>query len=401
MPEAYIFDAVRTPRGKGEKEGSLYEVKPIELLVTVFRAIVARNALDTSKIDDAIIGCVTAIRDQGANIAKIAAIYAGWNDRVGGMTINRRCASGLEACNLAAMKVQSGNDDLFLAGGVESMSRIGMDEDQGDWFVNPLVNDATAYIPQGIAADLIATIEGFDRENLDQWANDSHQKASHAKKSGYFDQSLIPVKDLNGLTILDHDEMIREGTSMERLFQLRPSFGQMGEIGFDATAMSGYPEIERINHVHHIGNSSGMADGAAAVLIGSEQIGKCLGLKPRAKFRAMAVVGSEPGTMFTGNVPASRKALKKAGLTVKDIDLFEVNEIFAAVVLKWQQDMEIPGDKINPNGGTVAMGHPLGATGAMLLGMLLDELERQDRTLGLCALSADGGIGVSTVIERV
>ncbi len=401
MSEAYIFDAVRTPRSRGNSKGSLYEVKPIELLKTVYQAIVKRNTLDNAKIDDVIMGCVTAVRDQGANIAKIAAIYSGWHESVAGMTVNRRCASGLEACNLAAMKIQSGNSDLILAGGVESMSRVGIDEDLGDWFMNPLVNDATAYTPQGIAADLIATVEGLCRDAVDQVAYESHQKAAYAQKSGYFKQSLIPVKDLNGLTILDYDEMIREDTNLELLSQLKPSFEQMGQMGFDATAISGYPTIERILHVHHSGNSCGMADGAAAVLIGNEQIAKSLGLKPRAKFRAIATVGSESGVMLTGNVSASRKALQKAGLTVEDIDLFEVNEVFAAVVLKWQRDLEIPSDKINPNGGGIAMGHPLGATGAMLLGMLVDELERRDLTLGLCSFSADGGIGVSTIIERV
>jgi len=401
MRDAYIFDAVRTPRGLGKKKGSLYEVSPIELLMTVFKALEERNRLDTSQIEDVILGCATPIGEQGADIARIAALYAGWGVKIAGVTLNRFCASGLEACNLCAVKIMAGIEDLVVAGGVESMSRVPMGSDGGAWYQDPKVNNAISFIPQGISADLIATLEGFTREDVDQFALMSHQKAAHATREGYFKHSMIPVRDINGIILLGYDELIREDASLEAMAGLNPSFVIPGQMGFDDTALRKYPKLEKINHVHHAGNSSGIVDGAAVLLIGSEEKGKELGLKPRAKFKSMAVVGEEPTIMLTGPIPASRKALKKAGMTINDIDLFEVNEAFASVVLKTVKDLDIDQEKVNVNGGAIAMGHPLGITGGMLLNILLDELERRDKQTGLCTLCVGGGMGIATIIERV
>lgn len=399
--DAYIFDAIRTPRGRGKKTGALHEIKPIELVVGLLNELKQRHDLDTSQVEDIILGCVTPIGDQGADIAKTAALYAGWDQKVAGMQINRFCASGLEAVNLAAMKIRSGWTDLVIAGGVESMSRVPMGSDGGAWFLDPETNSKAGFIPQGVSADLIATIEGFSRKTVDEFAVYSHQKAAFARKNGYFNASLVPVKDKNGVKVLDYDELIREDTSLESLASLQPSFQMMGEMGFDFVAQMRYPRVEKMNHVHHAGNSSGIVDGSALVLIGSETKGKEMGLKPRAKIIAAAVTSDEPTIMLQGPVPATRKALAQAGMTVEDIDLFEMNEAFASAVLKFQKDLKIPDHKLNVNGGAIALGHPLGATGAMLIGMMLDELERRDLKTGLVTLCVGGGMGVATIIERV
>lgn len=401
MTEAYIFDAVRTPRGKGKKDGSLYEIKPISLLTTLMHALEARNKLDTSKVEDVVLGCVTPIADQGGDIAKTAAIAAGWSDNVSGVQINRFCASGLEAVNLAAMKIRSGWEDLIVAGGVESMSRIAMGSDGGPWALDPETNLKAGFVPQGVGADLIATLDGYSRTDVDEFAANSQAKAAVAQAEGRFDKSIIPVKDRAGVTVLDKDEFIRAGTTAEKLSSLAPSFEMMGNMGFDAVALQKYPEAEKIIHVHHAGNSSGIVDGAALVLIGSEKIGKQLGLTPRAKIIATALVGTDPTIMLTGPAPAARKALEKAGLTIDDIDLFEVNEAFAAVVMRFINELNVPAEKVNVNGGAIAMGHPLGATGAMIIGTLLDELERTGKKRGLATLCVGGGMGIATIIERV
>lgn len=401
MTEAYIFDAVRTPRGKGKKDGSLYEVKPISLLIGLMHALEARNNLDTSKIEDVVLGCVTPIADQGGDIAKTAAIAAGWSDNVSGVQINRFCASGLEAVNLAAMKIRSGWEDLIVAGGVESMSRIAMGSDGGPWALDPETNLKAGFVPQGVGADLIATLDGYSRTDVDEFAANSQAKAAVAQAEGRFDKSIIPVKDRAGVTVLDKDEFIRAGTTAEKLSSLAPSFEMMGNMGFDAVALQKYPEAEKIIHVHHAGNSSGIVDGAALVLIGSEKIGKELGLTPRARIVATALVGTDPTIMLTGPAPAARKALEKAGLTIDDIDLFEVNEAFAAVVMRFINELNVPAEKVNVNGGAIAMGHPLGATGAMIIGTLLDELERTGKKRGLATLCVGGGMGIATIIERV
>lgn len=401
MSEAYIFDAIRTPRGKGKKDGSLYEVKPITLLTTLLHALQERNHLDTSFVEDLVLGCVTPIADQGGDIAKTAAIAAGWSDNVSGVQINRFCASGLEAINLCAMKVRSGWEDLVVAGGVESMSRIAMGSDGGPWALDPETNLKSGFVPQGVGADLIATLGGFSRTDVDTFAANSQAKAAAAQKAGRFDKSIIPVKDVAGVTILDKDEFIREGTTVESLSKLSPSFEMMGSMGFDAVALQKYPEAQKINHVHHAGNSSGIVDGAALVLIGSEKAAKELNLKPRAKVVATALVGTDPTIMLTGPAPAARKALEKAGLKVEDIDLFEVNEAFASVVMRFMAELNVPADKVNVNGGAIAMGHPLGATGAIIIGTLLDELERTNKKRGLATLCVGGGMGIATIIERV
>ncbi|SFF55602.1 acetyl-CoA C-acetyltransferase [Fontimonas thermophila] len=401
MAEAFIYDAVRTPRGKGKKDGSLHQVTPVQLVVTCLKALEARNGLDTSYVDDVVLGCVTPVGEQGADIARTAVLAANWAQSVAGVTQSRFCASGLESVNLAAMKVMSGFEDLVVAGGVESMSRWPMGSDGGAWMMDPRINHLTGFAPQGIGADTIATLEGFSRTDVDAYALRSQQRATRARAEGRFAKSLVPVKDLNGLTILDHDEYIRPDTTMEGLAQLKPSFEQMGQMGFDATVLRKYTTLERINHVHHAGNSSGIVDGAAAVLVGSKKIGRKLGMKPRARIRATAVIGSEPTIMLTGIAPASRKALKKAGMSVKDIDLFEINEAFAAVVMRAVRDLDIDMERVNVNGGAIALGHPLGATGAMILGTLLDELERQDKQVGLATLCVGAGMGIATIIERV
>ncbi|MFT5594548.1 MAG: acetyl-CoA C-acetyltransferase [Oceanicoccus sp.] len=398
--DAFIYDAIRTPRGKGKKDGSLHAVKPVSLVVGLMKALEERNKLDTSKVEDVVLGCVTPIGDQGADIAKTAALAAGWDEKVSGVQLNRFCASGLEAVNMAAMKVASGWEDLIVAGGVESLSRIPMGSDGGAWAMDPATNFQTGFVPQGVGADLIATLEGFSRDDVDAFAVNSQAKAAAASKNGKFKKSLIPVTDQNGITILDHDEFIREGTTVDDLAKLKPSFQMMGQMGFDDSAKLKYPQVEEINHMHHAGNSSGIVDGAALVLIGNEKIGKELNMKPRARIVSVALTSTEPTIMLTGPGPASLKALEKAGLKVDDIDLFEVNEAFASVVMKFQKDLNVPWEKINVNGGAIAMGHPLGATGAMILGTLLDELEAQEKRYGLATLCVGGGMGIATIIER-
>jgi acetyl-CoA C-acetyltransferase len=379
----------------------LHEVKPITLLTTLMHALAERNNLDTSKIEDVVLGCVTPVADQGGDIAKTAAIAAGWSDNVSGVQINRFCASGLEAVNLAAMKVRSGWEDLVVAGGVESMSRIAMGSDGGPWALDPQTNMRSNFVPQGVGADLIATLDGYTRADVDAFAVNSQKKAAAAQAAGRFDKSIVPVKDGAGVTILDRDEFIKPDSSVEKLAGLSASFEMMGNMGFDAIALQKYPEAEKVNHVHHAGNSSGIVDGAALVLIGSEKAAQELGLKPRAKVLATALVGTDPTIMLTGPAPAARKALAKAGLTIDDIDLFEVNEAFASVVMRFINELNVPVEKVNVNGGAIAMGHPLGATGAMILGTLLDELERTGKKRGLATLCVGGGMGIATIIERV
>jgi len=399
--EAYIFDAVRTPRGRGKKDGSLHSVKPVTLVTQILEALRQRNSLDTSQVDDIVLGCVTAVGDQGADIAKTAALAADWDEVVAGVTLNRFCASGLEAVNLAAMKVRSGWEDLVVAGGVEAMSRVPMGSDGGAWATDPATNLHTGFMPQGIGADLIATLAGFSREDVDEFAVRSQQKAANAWEKGYFAKSIIPVTDQNGVVILDHDEHVRGSTSLQSLSGLKPSFQTMGEMGFDGVAREKYHFVEKINHVHHAGNSSGIVDGATAMLIGSEAKGRALGLKPRSRILAAAVTSTDPTIMLTGPAPAARKALEKAGMAADQIDLFEVNEAFASVVMRFQRELSIPDEKINVNGGAIAMGHPLGATGAMILGTLLDELERREQRYGLATLCVGGGMGIATIIERI
>ena len=401
MVEAYIFDALRTPRGNGKQTGSLHQVRAIELLTTVLKELQERHQLDTAQVDDGIFGCVTPVEDQGGNIAKAALLFADWDYSVGGMQINRFCCSGLDAVNLAAMKIRSGLEDLIVAGGVESMSRVPMSHDDGPILYDPDVVGKINYLPQGVAADLIATIEGFSREDVDAFALQSHNRAATAQRNGYFSKSIIEIKNKTGLTILDRDEHVRTNTSLEALSGLKASFAEIGEMGFDAMALKKYPSVEMINHVHTAGNSSGIVDGAAAVLIGNSEKGKMLGLTPRARVIATAAVSTEPTIMLTGHVAAAKKVLLKAGMTKKDIDLWEVNEAFAGVALKFQKDLDIDDTIMNVNGGAIALGHPLGATGAMLLGTVLDELERRNMKRALITLCGGAGLGVATIIERV
>ena len=401
--EAYIFDAVRTPRGKGKKDGSLHTVKPVDLVVGLMHALEARNgAAIKDYIDDVVLGCVAPVGDQGADIAKTAALAAGWNDTTAGVQLNRFCASGLEAVNLGAMKIRSGFEDLVVVGGVESMSRVPMGSDGGAWAMDPATNLSTGFVPQGVGADLIATIEGFSREDVDAYAARSQDKAAAAWSGGYFAKSVVPVKDQNGLVILDNDEHMRPGSTVESLGKLKTAFDGVGAMGgFDDVALQKYHYIEKINHVHTGGNSSGIVDGAALVLVGSEAAGKSQGLTPRARIVATATSGADPVIMLTGPTPATRKVLDRAGLTIDDIDLFELNEAFASVVLKFQKDLNIPDEKLNVNGGAIAMGHPLGATGAMITGTMVDELERRNARRALITLCIGGGMGVATIIERV
>ena len=402
MTHAYIFDAIRTPRGRGKK-GALHTVKPVSLVVGLVDEMRKRNpTLDVDSIDDVVLGVVSPIGDQGGDIARTAAMVAGLPDTVAGVQLNRFCASGLEAVNTAAQKVVSGWDQLVLAGGVESMSRVPIGSDGGAWAMDPATSYDTYFVPQGVSADLIATLEGFSREDVDAYAVQSQQRAAKAWADGRFKDSVIPVHDQNGLVILDHDEHMRPESTVESLGALQPSFAMAGEMGgFDAVALQKYHWIERINHVHTAGNSSGIVDGAALVLVGAEQVGAEMGLTPRARIVATATTGSDPTIMLTGPMPATRKVLATAGLTLDEIDLFELNEAFAAVVLKYQKDLGIPADRLNVNGGAIAMGHPLGATGAMILGTVLDELERRDGDRAVVTLCIGGGMGVATVIERV
>lgn len=402
MSDAYIYDAVRTPRGKN-RGGALHGTKPIDLVTGLIDAVLERNPeADPKEIDDIVLGVVTPVDEQGAVIARTAAIAAGLPDTVAGVQLNRFCASGLEAVNTAAQKTSAGWDQLVLAGGVESMSRVPMGSDGGAWSEDPQTAYHSYFAPQGIGADLIATTEGFSREDCDAYAVESQKRAENAWQNGYFDKSIVPVKDMNGFTVLAEDEHRRPGTTVDDLAKLKPSFTKLGEeVGFDAVALQKYAHIEKIDHVHHGGNSSGIVDGAALTLVGTKEIGDKLGMKPRARIVATAVTGSDPTIMLTGPTPATEKVLKTAGLKVEDIDLFELNEAFAAVVLKWMKDLNIPHDKVNVNGGAIAMGHPLGATGAMILGTLLDELERRDLKRGLATLCIGGGMGIATIIERV
>ncbi|MDH4325527.1 MAG: acetyl-CoA C-acetyltransferase [Betaproteobacteria bacterium] len=399
--EAMIFDAIRTPRGKGKRDGSLHEVKPVTLLAGVLQELQRRNDFDTGEVEDVVMGCVTASGEQGSCIAKTAALAAGWDWKVPGFQLNRFCASGLEAVNLAAQKVRSGWEDLVVAGGIESMSRVPMGSDRGAWACDPQTSIDTAFIPQGISADLIATLEEFSRDEVDEFALKSQKKAAAARDSGRFRKSVVPVKDAVGDVILDHDEFIKPHTTKEGLAALKLSFDKVGEMGYDAVAIRRYPQVERIRHVHTAGNSSGIVDGSAAVLIGTEKKGKALGLKPRARIVAAALSGADPTIMLTGPMPAARKALEKAKLKIGQIDLFEVNEAFAVVPMKFMKELGVPEEKVNVNGGSIAMGHPLGATGAMILGALIDELERRKLRYGLATLCVGGGMGIATIVERL
>ncbi len=400
--DAFIFDAVRTPRGKGKKDGALHGTTPLELAATTLRALQQRNRLDTALVDDVVLGCVTPVGEQGACIARIAALAAGYDQRVSGVQVNRFCASGLEACNMAAAQVMSGQSDLAIGGGVEAMSRVPMGSDGGAWAVDPASAIPTYFVPQGVSADVIATQSGYSRQDVDAYAVESHRRAQAAVDAGYFLKSIVPVRDLNGMLVLGRDEMIRPQTSIESLAKLKASFVEMGEkFGFDAVIRQRYAELERVNHVHHAGNSSGIVDGAAAVLIGNSAMASRLGIKPRARIRAFATVGSEPSIMLTGPSYAAEKALKRAGMSVSDIDLFELNEAFAAVVMRFMDVLAVPHDRMNVNGGAIAMGHPLGATGAMILGTLLDEMERRNLGTGMATLCVGAGMGIATIIERL
>ena len=402
MPEAFIYDAVRSPRGRGKADGSLHEVTALNLAAQALAAVKDRNKLDPALVDDVVLGCVDPVGEAGGDIARAAALVAGFGDGVPGVQINRFCASGLDAVNFAAAEVMSGQHEMTIGGGAESMSRVGIGASGGAWPVDPSIAVTTYFLPQGISADLIATKYGFSRDDVDAYAVESQKRAAKAWDEGRFKKSIVPIKDVNGLTILAKDEHMRPGTTMQTLAALQPSFVQMGEMaGFDAVAVQRYPEVEAVNHVHTPGNSSGIVDGAAAVLIGSKAAGKAAGLKPRARIRQFANVGSEPSIMLTGPIPVTEKVLKKAGMTKKDIDLWELNEAFASVVLRYMQALNVPHDKINVNGGAIAMGHPLGATGAMILGTVLDELERRDKETALVTLCIGVGMGTATIIERV
>ncbi len=402
MTDAFIYDHVRTPRGRGKKDGALHEVPSVRLAARMLEALRDRTGLDTGQVDDIIMGCVDPVMEAGAVIPKAAAFEAGYSTTTPGMQISRFCASGLDAVNLGAAKIAQGADDIVIAGGVESMSRVGLGMSGGAWFMDPSVNVPAYFMPQGVSADLIATKYGFSRDDVDAYAVESQKRAAHAWTSGYFDRSVVPVKDQNGLVILDRDEHMRPGTDMQALASLTPSFQMPGEMGgFEAVAIQAHPEIERLNYVHHAGNSSGIVDGAAAVLLGSKAGGEALGLTPRARIRAFANIGSDPALMLTGPIDVTEKLLARAGMTLADIDLFELNEAFAAVVLRYMQAFDIPADRINVNGGAIAMGHPLGATGAMILGTVLDELERRDLNVALVTLCIGAGMGTATIIERV
>ncbi len=403
MAEAFVYDHIRTPRGKGKAAGRLHEVKPVDLAVGLLQEVRRRNpGLDPARVDDVVLGVVSPLGDQGGDVAKAAALAAGYPDTVAGVQLNRFCASGLEAVNQAAQRVRSGFEDLILAGGVESMSRVPMGSDGGAWAMDPATALSTGFVPQGIGADLIATLGGWTRDDVDAYAAESHHRAAKAWANGYFSGSVVPVRDRNGIPVLEHDEMVRPDTSPESLAGLTPSFAGIGkDAGFDDVALEKYHWVEKIDHVHHAGNSSGIVDGSAIVAIGSEQVGTDLGLTPRARVVSAAVSGADPTIMLTGPAPAARKALAKAGLEVGDIDLFEINEAFAAVAMRFMRDLGISHEITNVNGGAIAMGHPLGATGAMILGTLVDELERRDLRRGLATLCVGGGMGIATIVERV
>jgi acetyl-CoA C-acetyltransferase len=402
MPDAFIYDAVRTPRGRGKSDGALHEVTALNLAAQPLAALKERNKLDPKLVDDVVLGCVDPVGEAGGDIARVAAIMAGYGNEVPGIQINRFCASGLDAVNFAAAEVMSGQHDMTIGGGVESMSRVGIGASGGAWPMDPSIALKSYFVPQGISADLIATKYGFSRDDVDAYAVESQQRAAKAWSEGRFKKSIAPVRDVNGITLLDKDEHMRPSTTMQTLAQLNPSFVQMGDMaGFDAVAVQRYPEVEAVNHVHTPGNSSGIVDGAAAVLIGNEEAGKRAGLKPRARIRGFANIGSEPAIMLTGPIPVTEKLLKKTGMTTSDIDLWELNEAFASVVLRYMQALDIPHDKINVNGGAIAMGHPLGATGAMILGTALDELERSGKETALVTLCIGIGMGTATIIERV
>ena len=401
MTDALIYDHLRTPRGKGKKDGSLHQATPVWLLRGLLQGLQRRLALDTALVDDVVLGCVTPVGEQGADIARTAVLDAGWAESVAGVTLSRFCASGLEAVNLAAAKVASGFEDFVVDGGIESMSRWTMGSDGGAWFMDPRINQGVSFIPQGIGADLIAMLEGFSRHDLDAYALQSHQRAAAARADGRFSRSVVPVHDIAGLLMLAEDETIRVNATMEAMAKLEPSFAAMGAMGFDATALRKYTTVEKITHVHHAGNASGIVDGAALMLVGSRDAGARAGLRARARIRAAAVIGSEPTIMLTGPTPACRKALAKAGLQASDIDLWEINEAFAAVPMKTARDLGVSLDRVNVNGGAIAMGHPLGATGCIILGTLLDELERRDLSLGCATLCVGGGMGIATIIERI
>jgi len=398
---AYIFDAVRTPRSKGKAGGSLYTVKPIDLGAGLLRELQSRHDLDTSYVDDVVMGCVTPVGEQGSDVAKMIVQNADWDESVAGVQLDRFCASGLEAVNIAAQKIASGWEDLVVAGGVECMSRVPMGSNGGALGGDPAFSLKTGFVPQGIGADTIASLEGWSREDVDAFAVESQKRAAHARDSGYFDRSVVPVKDYNGLTVLEKDDFIKPGTTMEGLAALKPSFGVVGQFGFDDVILSRYTTLDKINHVHTPGNSSGIVDGASAVLIGSEKAGRDLGLTPRARIVATAILSTDPTIMLIGPGPAAKKCLDKAGLQVADIDLWEINEAFAAVALRYMKDLGIEHAVTNVNGGAIAMGHPLGATGAMLVSTMLDELERRDLRRGMLSLCVGGGMGISTIIERV
>jgi len=402
MPDAFIYDHVRTPRGRGKADGALHEVTALNLAAQALGAIKDRNKLDPKLVDDVVMGCVDPVGEAGGDIARAAALVAGFGDGVPGVQINRFCASGLDAVNFAAAEIMSGQHDMTIGGGVESMSRVGIGASGGAWPVDPTIAVETYFLPQGISADLIATKYGFSRDDVDAYAVESQKRAAKSWEEGRFKNSVMTVRDVNGLAILAKDEHMRPSTTMQTLASLQPSFVQMGEMaGFDAVAVQRYPEIEAVNHVHHAGNSSGIVDGAAAVLVGSKEAGKAAGLKPRARIKAFANIGSEPAIMLTGPVDVTEKVLKKAGMSIGDIDLYELNEAFASVVLRYMQAFDIPHDKINVCGGAIAMGHPLGATGAMILGTVLDELERSGKSTALVTLCIGVGMGTATIIERV
>lgn len=401
MAEAYIYDAVRTPRGKGKSSGSLHEITALQLATQVLEAIRDRNDLDTSKVDDVILGCVSPVGEQGSDIARTAVMNAGYAETTGGVQVDRFCASGLEACNIAAAKVMTGEADMAIGGGVEAMSRVPMGSSGGAWATNPEIAMKSYFVPQGVSADVIATKYGFSRDDVDAYSVESQKRAAKAWSEGRFKNSVVPVKDQIGLTILDHDETVRADASMQSLGSLSPSFQMMGDMGFDAVIKQRYPEVEKVNHVHTPGNSSGIVDGASGILIGTKEMGEQLGLKARAKIKGFASIGSEPSIMLTGPAEVTKKVLKKLGMEVGDIDVYELNEAFASVVLRMMQALSIPHEKMNVNGGAIAMGHPLGATGGMILGTVLDELERSDKETALTTLCVGAGMGTATVIERV